>query len=87
LSNNDGAVKMSDVTKSSCDILESDEARKKRRGIEKRKRWRERSAYNEKRRREYQAELQKVPDKNRAKVVQIQVADGGGGGVTVVMVL
>jgi len=63
---------MSD-TKISVDTLESKEARRKKRKAENSKRWKERSAYNEKRRCEYQAELQKVPDKNRAKVVQMAV--------------
>ena len=69
---------MSDVvTKISGDTLESKEARRKKRKAENSKRWRKRNpeklkAYNEKRRREYQAK-QKVSPNNRASVVQMAV--------------
>jgi len=69
---------MSDVTKISGDTLESKEARRKKRKAENSKRWRKRNpeklkAYNEKRRCEYQAKLQKVSPNNRASVVQVAV--------------
>ena len=64
---------MSDVTKISGDALESKEARRKKRKAENSKRWKLKARYNEKRRREYQAKLQKVSPNNRASVVQMAV--------------